>query len=198
MKLLVATSNPHKVAELRSMLGTAGWDVVSLDDMAPIAPPIEDAATFAGNARIKAIAYAAASGFVALADDSGICIDALDGAPGVHSARWAGEGSGATEWIAKALDLLRDVPDARRTARYACSLCVARPDGTVLAEAEGVFEGRIARSPRGTGGFGYDPIFLVGPDHQRTAAELAPVEKDMLGHRGAALRQLLTTPGMLR
>lgn len=192
MTVLVATSNPHKVEELANMLGEMGWDVVGLDAFAPIPAPVEDADSFAGNARIKACAYASATGLPALADDSGLCIDALDGAPGIHSARWAGPESRAPQWIQKTLELLVDVPEEARSARYVCALCLADADGTVLMEAQGTFEGRIALSPRGEGGFGYDPVFLVGPDHLRTAAELAPSEKDAMGHRGAALRRLVS------
>ncbi|MFM7321615.1 MAG: RdgB/HAM1 family non-canonical purine NTP pyrophosphatase [Armatimonadota bacterium] len=191
MKLLVATSNSHKVAELREMLGGAGWEIVPLDAIPAIPEPVENAESFAGNARIKALAYASASGLPALADDSGICIDALGGAPGVRSARWAGPGSTAPAWIAKTLAELEGISEPLRSARYVCALCVALPDGRVVAEAEGTFEGRIGSSPRGEGGFGYDPIFLVGPDHARTAAELTSAEKNALGHRGAALRALL-------
>jgi XTP/dITP diphosphohydrolase len=118
-------------------------------------------------------------------------VDALGGRPGVRSARWAGPGSGAAEWIAKTLSELAGVPDERRTARYVCALALAAPDGSITAESEGTFEGHIAHAPRGSGGFGYDPIFLVDDASGRTAAELTPAEKHALSHRGNAARALV-------
>jgi len=189
--LVLATRNAHKVAEMRDLLGDLPVELVGADAF-PGAPEPEDTwETFAENARLKASEVARATGHYALADDSGICIDALGGRPGVYSARWAGPGSGAAEWIAKTLAELEDVPDDRRTARYVCVLALAAPDGTILAEAEGAFEGRIAHAPRGSGGFGYDPIFLVQDGTERTAAELTPQEKHALSHRGNAARALL-------
>lgn len=188
--LVLATRNGHKVEEMRVLLAELDASIVGLDAFAPFPEPEETGETFAQNARIKAIAAARAVGQFALADDSGICIDALGGRPGVRSARWAGPGSGAKDRIAKTLDELADVPDAGRTARYVCVLAFAAPDGTLLAETEGTFEGRIARAPRGAGGFGYDPIFLL-PDGSRTAAELTPDAKNALSHRGKAVRALL-------
>ena len=189
-RLVLATRNPHKVDEMRVLLAPLAIDIVGLDAFAGVPEPEETGQTFAENARIKAVSAARATGHFALADDSGICIDALGGRPGVHSARWARPGSGAKEWIAKTLREMEGVPDDDRTARYVCVLALAAPDGTVLGEAEGTFEGCIAPAPRGTGGFGYDPIFLL-PDGSRTAAELTPDEKNTLSHRGNAVRAAL-------
>lgn len=191
MRILLATRNAHKIEEMRALLDGSGIDLESLEPFPEIPEPDENGDTFAENARIKALAYAAATGLPALADDSGICVDALDGAPGIFSARWAGPGSGAPEWIAKTLTLLDGVPEERRAARYVCAFCLALPDGRVVAESEGTFEGRIALAPSGDGGFGYDPIFLVGPEHVRTAASLTAEAKNALSHRGAAARALL-------
>lgn len=191
MRLVLATRNAHKIDEIRALLTGSGIDAVGLDAFDAIPEPEENGATFEENARIKARAYAAATGLPALADDSGICVDALGGRPGVHSARWAGPGSGAPEWIAKTLHALEGVPTEARTARYVCAFCLAAPDGSVLAESHGTFEGRIADRPDGDGGFGYDPIFLVAPECERTAARLTPEEKNARSHRGAAARALL-------
>lgn len=190
-RLLLATRNSHKVEEMRALLGLLPVELHGMETYPEVPEPEETGETFLENARIKAIATALATGEWALADDSGICIDALDGRPGVRSARWAGPGSGAKEWIAKSLAELQSVPAEKRTARYVCALALAAPDGTVMAESEGYFEGRIADAPRGTGGFGYDPIFLVEDGSGRTAGEIAPEEKQAMGHRGKAVRALL-------
>lgn len=191
MTIVLATTNRHKIEEMSALLDGSGVDLVGLDGFPPIDAPDETADTFAGNARIKAVAYSQATGHAALADDSGICIDALAGAPGVHSARWAGPGSGASEWIEKTLSLLDGVPPESRGARYVCAFCLAHPDGTLAAETEGVFEGRIAQAPSGEQGFGYDPIFQVAPDFQRTAAQLSFEEKNRISHRAVATRKLI-------
>ncbi len=193
--LVLATTNRHKIDEMRVLLAGLPVRLVGLDAFPAYPEPDETGATFAENARIKAVAAAVHTGEIALADDSGICIDALNGRPGVHSARWAGPGSGATEWIARTLHELADVDAEARSARYVCALAVAAPPGgAIVAESEGAFEGRIAGAPRGSHGFGYDPIFLVAPHFAQTAAEIAPHEKNALGHRGVAVRALL--PGL--
>jgi len=152
--------------------------------------PDESGTTFAANAYIKARETALFTGHWSLADDSGICIDALGGAPGVYSARWAGVGSGAVEWIEKSLTLLQDIPDARRGAHYVCDLCLCRPDGSAAVQVAGEWHGRIAFESKGDNGFGYDPIFV--PDGEnRTAAQMASVEKDAVSHRGTAIREIL-------
>lgn len=192
--LVLATRNAHKVEEMRDLLGDLPVRLVGMDAFPDAPEPEETGTTFEENAAIKAVAAARATNHYALADDSGIVIDALGGRPGVYSARWAGPGSGAPEWIAKTLAELAHVPAERRTARYVCALALADPNGQIVATSEGVWEGLIADTPRGTGGFGYDPIFLVAGDPQnRTAAELSPEEKHALSHRGKAVRALLPT-----
>jgi len=199
--LLFATTNPHKVRELAAVLGPLGYEVRSLDSLSAVPPePVEDADSFAGNARLKAIGYARATGLECLAEDSGLEVDALGGAPGVHSARYSGtDGSREDRDRAnndKLLHALSAVPVERRTARFVCAMCLARPDGTIVAEARGTYEGRIADAPRGENGFGYDPLFFL-PDVGRTSAELSPKEKDARSHRGRAARLLAETLAQL-
>jgi XTP/dITP diphosphohydrolase len=184
-RIVLATRNTHKIEELKQIFADISLELVPIPD--GIVEPEETGATFAENARLKARYYAEKVGLPALADDSGICIDVLDGQPGVHSARWVAE----REWIPRVLELLSGVPDEKRTARYVAAFALAAPDGEVLAESEGTFEGRIAEASRGSHGFGYDPIFLAAPDFARTAAELTPEEKHARSHRGAAARALL-------
>ena len=188
--LILATRNAHKVEEMQEMLKGLPVRIVGAEAVPGMPEPEETGETFAENARLKAVAVAKAARNWALADDSGICIDALEGRPGVYSARWAGPGSGAAEWIAKTLSELQGVPDEKRTARYVCALTLADPYGHIVAETEGVMEGRIAFAPSGTGGFGYDPIFLLEDGSGRTAAELTAVEKNRISHRGRAVRAL--------
>lgn len=189
--LVLATHNAHKVGEMQTLLAEVPVTLVGLQDYPNAPEPEETGVTFAENARIKATSAALTTGEYAVADDSGICIDALGGRPGVYSARWAGPGSGSAEWIAKSLEELQGVAPEQRTARYVATLAVAAPDGTIIAESEGTFEGRIADAPRGRNGFGYDPIFLVAPDYAHTAAEISPEEKNAQSHRGVAVRNLL-------
>jgi len=199
VKLLVATSNPHKVAELRGLLAAAGWEVVALDAVPAIPEPVEDAETFAGNARIKAVAYASGAGMPALADDSGICIDALGGAPGVRSARFSGEGATDASNRALLLEKLAGVPADQRTARFRCVIALAR-GGEVLAHFSGSVEGAIIAGEKGEGGFGYDPLF-VPAGFTETFAELSAETKNRLSHRGRALaatRSFLRRTGSLR
>jgi XTP/dITP diphosphohydrolase len=190
--VLFATTNPHKVRELSRVLEPLGFTVKSLDSLASPPPePVEDADTFAGNARLKAVAYAAATGVTCLAEDSGLEVDALGGAPGVHSARYAGIPGSREEKDrannAKLLAALSGVPVEKRTARFVCAMCLAAPEGTVLAETAGTYEGVIADAPRGTNGFGYDPLLYL-PDVGLTSAELSPEEKSARSHRGKATR----------
>jgi XTP/dITP diphosphohydrolase len=191
-KITIATSNPHKVDEISATLGLLGITCVALG-RTDIPEPEEDGATFEENARIKAIAYARALGETVLADDSGLEVDALGGAPGVHSARYAGIGATREERDrannAKLLAALESVPDALRTARFVCVLSIARADGTIVAESRGTFDGVIGRAPRGTNGFGYDPLLIL--EDGRTSAELSSVEKNARSHRGNALRLLV-------
>jgi XTP/dITP diphosphohydrolase len=184
-RLLFATRNRGKLAELRRLVAPLAVEVVSLDE-ATVPEVDEDQPTFAGNAEKKARAAHAATGLAALADDSGLEVDALDGAPGVRSARYSGDHDDAANNAAllRALDGRDD-----RAARFRCVLAFVDERGA-LTLADGTCEGRIGTAPRGTGGFGYDPLFLVG-DGARTMAELAPDEKNAVSHRGAALRKLL-------
>ena len=194
MQILLATTNPHKIEEVRAILAPLGVRVIGLDSLGRTIPePVEDGDTFAANARIKAIAYADATGQRVLADDSGLCVDALGGAPGVHSARYAG--IGATREARdranneKLLTTLRDLPHADRAARFVCAMCLADPDGTIIAEVEGEFAGVITDRPRGDNGFGYDPLLEI-PGLGLTSAELPPHEKNARSHRGDAARKL--------
>jgi XTP/dITP diphosphohydrolase len=193
-KLIVATTNPNKVREIEQVLAPLGYDVVGLGKLAHSIPePAEDADTFEGNARIKALAYARALGASCLAEDSGLEVDALGGAPGVHSARYAGEGSTREQKDRannhKLLRALHGVPVERRGARFVCAMCLVDASGEVLFETRGTYEGVIAEAPRGDAGFGYDPLLWL-PDVGKTSAELSPEEKNARSHRGKATRAL--------
>ena len=186
-RLVLATANPGKVRELRPLVAEwgAAIEVLSLADVASPTMPEETGETYLENARLKARAVAAASGLPALADDSGIEVDALGGRPGVRSARYAPSESAAN---VRLLDELRGVPDARRTARYRAVVVLAMPGG-VEVSAEGVCEGRIATSARGGAGFGYDPLF-VADELGRTVGESTAEEKARISHRARAMRAL--------
>ncbi|HEY0840323.1 MAG TPA: RdgB/HAM1 family non-canonical purine NTP pyrophosphatase [Vulgatibacter sp.] len=192
MKILVGSSNAKKLEELRELVAGLPLEFVSPADVGVALPEVvEDAPSFEGNARKKALAFAKASGLPAIADDSGICVAALGGAPGIYSARYSGEEPAPDRDErnnAKLLQELAGVPAARRGAWYECVVSLAWPDGRT-AIASGRWDGRIAFSPRGGGGFGYDPLFLI-PRLGRTAAELAPEEKRAHSHRGQAMRGL--------
>lgn len=188
MRLLVATTNPNKVREIRGIL--AGIDV-ELDDLGAfpaVAEPEETGATFAENARAKAIYYSTMLGVVAVAEDSGLEIDALGGEPGIHSARYGGVQATYPEKFALLYARLRDAGAINSLARFVCALAVARGD-RILFEARGTIEGHVADAPRGTNGFGYDPM-LFFPPLGRTLGELADGEKALVSHRGQAFRQL--------
>jgi XTP/dITP diphosphohydrolase len=185
-KLLVATNNRGKLAELALLFD--GFELVGLDELGLTQNVIEDADTFERNAIKKARELAAASGLPTLADDSGLEVDALGGAPGVHSARYAKSHDDDAN-NAKLLRGLSDVPDERRTARFRCVLAFVDPRTDELLLAHGKVEGRIAREPCGTGGFGYDPLFVVAGTG-RTMAELTPEEKNAISHRAAAARAM--------
>ena len=184
--LLIATNNAHKVTEFRRILG--GGDVTLLTPAdAGIEVDVEETGdTFEENARLKARAFCAASGLPSLADDSGIEVDALDGRPGVRSARYGGDGLDDAGRAQLLLSELADVPEEQRTCRYRVVLILARPDGTEDV-AQGSCEGQAAFAPAGANGFGYDPIFYV-PRFGKTMAELDPADKDALSHRGQAAR----------
>jgi XTP/dITP diphosphohydrolase len=198
-RLVVATRNPGKVREIHEMLaGLRGYEVVGLAELGIPESPDEDAVeafeTFQENALAKARYFARITGELALADDSGICVDALDGAPGVRSRRFAAADEARGErqdqannrWL---LHLLADVPDERRMARYVCAAALAWPDGRETLRT-GTCDGVILHAPRGTGGFGYDPLVQL-PDEGMTCGELPPERKNALSHRGRAIRQIM-------
>jgi XTP/dITP diphosphohydrolase len=209
--LLIATTNKGKVAEIASLLEGSGRRVIGLEDLPQVPPPVEETGTtFVENALIKADYYHAATGLLTLADDSGLEVDALDGRPGVYSARYGGEELSGAQQIALLLDEMKDAPEEKRTARFVCVAAlvgaagessdkresVRHLDGALVDSPvrpqirrtfEGRCEGRIAFAPRGAGGFGYDPIF-IDDELGRTFAELSPEEKSSRSHRGKALR----------
>ena len=193
LRLIVATKNAGKVREFRQMLGAERFDWADLstvDDT--LEAPAETGRTFRANACLKATYYAKATGRWALADDSGLEIDALAGSPGVVSSRWAelnDAGAGDAANNALVLRQLANVPDGQRSARFVCVLALADPAGRVVLTVRETMEGQILREPRGRNGFGYDPLFLV-PHFGRTTAELSPGEKHEVSHRGKALRRL--------
>ena len=187
--LVAATGNRGKLAELGRLLDGLGWEVVA-QSVFGVEPPPEDGLTFVENAILKARHAAERTGRPALADDSGIVVDALGGAPGVHSARYAGEGGDDAANNEKLLRTLAGVPEAERTARFECAVVWLRdPRDPVPLIARGTWSGRVLEAPQGTNGFGYDPLFL-DPATARTAAELSAERKDALSHRGQALRAL--------
>jgi len=188
MRLLVATTNANKVREIRGILADIDVELVGLDTFPPIAEPEETGATFAENARAKAIYYSGKLGVVAVAEDSGFVVDALGGEPGIHSARYGGAAATYPEKFALIYGRLRDLQALGSPARFVCALAVARGD-RILFEARGAIEGRVAEAPRGDGGFGYDPIFFY-PPAGRTLAELSEGEKAVVSHRGRAFSQL--------
>jgi len=184
MRLLIATHNRGKLIEYQAMLTNLPFELVTLDDVGISDDVDEDGATFAENARLKAIEYARQSGLLTLADDSGLEVDALGGEPGVHSKRYAGEGKSDTERNVFLLNKLRGVPAGKRTARFHCVIVMASPEGK-LVETDGTCEGEIAFEPRGTHGFGYDPVFQVAERGIRMA-ELPTEEKNKISHRARA------------
>jgi XTP/dITP diphosphohydrolase len=197
-RLVVATRSEHKLRELRELLRLEHGELVSLDEMGVVGDPIEDGATFETNARIKARFAARATGLPALADDSGIEVDALGGRPGVRTRRYAGEDATDEDNNAKLLSELGGLPPAERGARYVCVLALAQPDevgprgGLRLVTTRGTCRGRIARAPRGSGGFGYDPIFEpeVEQPGGRTLGEWSAEEKHRISHRARAARRM--------
>jgi XTP/dITP diphosphohydrolase len=199
-RLVLATRNEHKVHELRQILAglvdELGLEVVGADDVEGVPDVAETEVTFLGNARLKAVALARATGLPAVADDSGLAVDVLGGSPGVFSARWSGSTAGADasrrERDRANLDLLleqiADVPEEHRGAAFVCAAVVALPDGRVEG-VKGRVTGSLVRAPRGTNGFGYDPVFVPEGD-TRTLAEYTDVEKNAISHRGNAFRAL--------
>jgi XTP/dITP diphosphohydrolase len=193
VRAVLATRNGHKLAELQRILSAYDVELRSLEQWPAAPEPVETGETFAANALIKARSAAAATGLLALADDSGICVDALQGMPGVLSARWAGRHGDDAANLRLLLGQLADVPDERRGAAFVCAAAAVAPDGREIV-VEGEVTGRVTHEPRGDGGFGYDPIFV--PDgHRVTTAELSPADKDALSHRGRAFRALAARLG---
>jgi len=188
--VVVASGNHGKLAEIRTALDFAGWQFSPASELDEEWPsPEENGDTFEENARIKAVAARERFGFAALADDSGLEVDALDGEPGVYSSRYAGPCATDAENNSRLLLALQDVPDTGRTARFRCTIVFLAEDGTETV-ATGTCEGRIGFEPKGEHGFGYDPLFLPDATPGRTMAELTLAEKNEISHRGAALRQL--------
>lgn len=187
MKIVIATHNKHKLAEMARILEPMGYEVVTDRDLGIELTDVEEnGKTFLENARIKAESGCRESGLACIADDSGLCVDALGGEPGVYSARYSGEHGNDAANNEKLLFNIKDVPDEKRTARFVCSICVSFPDGSEIT-AEGVCEGKIGYEYRGNNGFGYDPLFMVG---DKSFAEFTAEEKDAVSHRGNALKKL--------
>lgn len=188
-KLILATSNKDKAREIAEILEGTPFVVTTMKEEGFNPDIVEDGKTFEENALIKARAvHALASGAYVMADDSGLCIDALDGAPGIYSARFCGEDSTYPEKFAKIFEMLKDVPEEKRTAKFVCSIAVVRPDGsefTVRGEVCGV----LHEKPMGDGGFGYDPIFYV-PEFGMTTAQMTKEQKNSISHRGKASRAM--------
>ena len=185
MKYVIATHNAHKLLELQRILEPLGIEAVTDRDLGLELPEVEETGTtFAENAYLKAASACAFTGLPAIADDSGLVVDALGGRPGVYSARYGGEEATDDDRNALLLGEMKDVPKGQRQARFISAVCCVFPNGDTL-RAEGAFEGEIAYTPAGENGFGYDPIFLVG---DRTSAEMSPAEKDAVSHRGKALQ----------
>lgn len=187
-RLVLATANPDKAREIAEILGP-GVELVPRPT--GVADVDETEETLVGNARLKAVALVEATGEAAVADDTGLEVDALDGAPGVRSARFAGEGASYADNVAKLLAVLEDVAEPDRTARFRTVALVRFPDGEEVA-VEGVVAGAIAAEPRGGGGFGYDPVFVPDEGDGRTFAQLSAAEKHATSHRGRAFRALAT------
>lgn len=189
--IVVATGNAHKVTEIEAILGQSMPDVqfVALGQLGDFPDPVEDGTTFTENALIKARAALSEVGFAAVADDSGLVVDALDGEPGIYSARWAGEHGNDAANNQKLMKRMAEISDSERTARFHSSVVLVQRDGTYLV-GEGDCEGMIAREPRGTHGFGYDPLFLPKDTPGKTMAELTADEKNAISHRFRALSAL--------
>jgi XTP/dITP diphosphohydrolase len=187
-RLVVATTNAGKLREIRELLGDIAIDLVALNELPPVPPPGEDGQTFEANARLKATYYARHTPHLTVAEDSGLVIDALNGAPGILSARYLGEAATYQERFSEISRQLARRPDASRSARFVCALAVAQGD-RILFETTQTVEGEIAAQPKGSDGFGYDPIFFY-PPYGRTLAEVTRHEKLAVAHRGKAFRIL--------
>ena len=188
-KLILATSNKDKAREIAEILDGTPFVVTTMKEEGFDPDIVEDGKTFEENALIKARAvHALASGAYVMADDSGLCIDALDGAPGIYSARFCGEDSTYPEKFAKIFEMLKDVPEEKRTAKFVCSIAVVRPDGSEFT-VRGEICGILHEKPMGDGGFGYDPIFYV-PEFGMTTAQMTKEQKNSISHRGKASRAM--------
>jgi XTP/dITP diphosphohydrolase len=191
IEVVLATSNKHKVVEVQRIVDATCKDisVIDLSQWTDAPEVIEDGATFAANALLKARTLAAHTGMTVIADDSGICVDALNGMPGIFSARWAGSHGDDKKNLNLLLDQIVDVPDTRRGAQFVCAFAVVTPDG-IERVVEGVVDGEITRTELGTDGFGYDPIFMPY-GFELTTAQMSPEQKDEISHRGQAVRNLV-------
>ncbi|MCI8441838.1 MAG: RdgB/HAM1 family non-canonical purine NTP pyrophosphatase [Provencibacterium sp.] len=185
-QIIAATNNPHKVEELRRILAPMGFEVLSLGQANISVHPEETAETFTGNALLKAQTVFDLCALPTIADDSGLCVKALGGRPGVHSARYGGEGLSDAQRVSRLLQEMEGVPEKERSAKFVCAICCFLNRDTVL-ECTGECEGRIGYEPVGEDGFGYDPVFMVGG---RSYAQLNAEEKDAISHRGRALKNL--------
>lgn len=187
MKYIIATHNMKKRNELARILGPLGVDILTAEQAGVELTDVEETGTtFEENARLKSRSGCEESGMPCIGDDSGLMVDALDGAPGVYSARYAGDHGNDSANIALLLENLKNVPDEKRTARFVCTICCTYPDGREIV-VNGTCEGKIGYAPKGDGGFGYDPVFMVG---DKSFAELTSEEKDKISHRGNALKAL--------
>ncbi len=188
-ELVIATHNPGKLEEFQTLMAGLPIELKSLADFPPMEEPEENGRSFAANARIKALYYAKKTGLPCLADDSGLEVQALDGAPGVRSARYAGEKATAKENNDLLLQNMKF--QVKRSCRFRCALCVASPEGRVLNEVDGTCVGMLLHQPLGEGGFGYDPLFWCNELH-KGMAEASPQEKNKVSHRGKAIRRLVS------
>lgn len=189
MRLIIATGNEDKVREIDEILEGTGFEAISMKQAGFNPDIVEDGTTFEENALKKAMAVHELSGEYVMADDSGLCIDALDGAPGIYSARFCGEDSTYEEKFRKIFDMLADVPEDKRTAQFVCAIAVVKPDGTSFT-VRGECRGVLHEKPVGENGFGYDPIFYV-PEFGMTTAQMDPEVKNSISHRGRALRAMV-------
>ena len=187
MRIVIATGNKDKVREINELLEGTGFEAVSMKEAGIKCDIVEDADSFKGNALIKAQTVAKFTDDYVLADDSGLCIDALDGAPGIYSARFCGENSTYEEKFKKIFEMLEGVPEEKRTAHFTCAIAVVNPDKTSFTVEE-YFHGVLHETPVGQNGFGYDPIFYV-PEYGMTSAQMSPELKNSMSHRGKALRK---------
>ena len=189
-RFLVASKNKDKIHEISEILAECPFEIVGMENIGIHTDVVEDADSFQGNALLKAKAIHEQVGGYVMADDSGLCIDALDGAPGIYSSRFCGEDSTYQEKFEKIWEMLKDVPKEKWTAHFVCAIAVIRPDGSHFIVQEQC-DGVLLDSPRGDNGFGYDPIFYV-PEIGKTTAEISDEEKNAISHRGKALRSMLT------